>query len=193
MNQEERQDLDAALDIPMLAAWDQSWDGSTPHPTGFVGAAAAGRPLVAVDGVEVGVAPLWLRVSPGRHHVAVESSGSWGPGSWSEVEPSKKVLAELSSAKPSRNRARARRRARMIRDIEASGAVRGCVRGLEKRGLAEGAYLELEMGMGARSVHFLNILRTDLPPPVAACVRRVIGRLALPSGPALELRHRLQF
>ncbi|MBT8493424.1 MAG: FecR family protein, partial [Deltaproteobacteria bacterium] len=25
MNQEERQDLDAALDIPMLAAWDQSW------------------------------------------------------------------------------------------------------------------------------------------------------------------------
>jgi ferric-dicitrate binding protein FerR (iron transport regulator) len=195
MSREEQDELDESLDVITLDSWDQDWAGSGAHPSGLVAAEAASGTLIAVDGVEVGVAPLWVRVAPGRHHVATETNGTWGPGSWTVVGPSQRVVAksDAPAAKPRRNRARSRRRARLIRDIEASPAVRGCVRGLEKRGLAEGAYLELEVGLGKSSMHFLNVLRTDLPPAVASCVRRAVGRIELPPGPAVELRHRLQF
>jgi len=186
--------IDASLDIPMVASWNDAT--ATARGTGFVGVSEPGEGALAINGIEVGASPVWLRVGPGRHHVATHEDGV-SRGGWVELGAgSRHALsrAEIRGPQARPDRGADRRRLQLARAFEDAGAGAHCLRGLRKRGLASGAFLDLDIGINRDgSQRYLNVSATDLPPAVRTCVIDVVDHLELGAGPAVRLRHRLSF
>lgn len=170
--------------------------------TGVSLVAPAGH-TVALDGVAVGLGSLWRRVPPGRHLVeSTDGAGRTRPGQWIEIDGAAAerpiVLASAGTAEPALS-ASGTAAARKARLVELSRAIdqtqlRGCVRSLAKQGLADGTHVELEIGVQASgAMRYLNIVDTDLPDGVVACVRDVVGATRLGAGAQVSWRHRIAF
>lgn len=187
--------LDASLDVPMIAGWDDA--ARAARATGFIGVGEGGA--VAINGIAVGATPVWMRVGPGRHHVAVSEGDRWSPGGWVELGAGGREAVSVAEIRGQRARAdgaqaTALRRGQLARALEAVGTAEGCLRGLRKRGLAAGAFIDLDIGINRDgSQRYLNVSATDLPPAVRKCVVDAVDGLALGAGPAVRLRHRLTF
>lgn len=162
-----------------------------------------GQP-VAVDGVIIGAGSVWRRVAPGRHLIeSTDGTGRARPGQWIEVDASSVdkpiVLAAAPTTAEPALAASGTAAARRARLLELSRAIdqtqlRGCVRSLAKQGLADGTHVELEIGVQASgTIRYLNIVDTDLPDRVVACVRDVVGATTLGRGAQVSWRHQISF
>ena len=153
---------------------------------------------VRVDNRIVGSGPIWMLVAPGSHEVAAETApGRFAPGRWVEVgdAPAKPlVLAESARPAPAVTSAAARnaRKQELERRLD-RGRLRTCVRDIEKQGLLEGTYVELEIGVDAGgAISFLNVGETNLGSR-ASCIRDAVASARLGPGAAASWRHRIAF
>lgn len=158
---------------------------------------AAGTREVRVDGIELGVAPLRVRVMPGRHTVeATDAAGRYRRAGWIDVAaPSagaKAARLEVA-AEPAPGAAGpgiAERRRQLRAGIDHAGLAR-CTRSIAKAGLT-GTYVQIELSVDAGgAVGFLNVLDTDLPSATASCVREVLADVRFKPGAAATWREKL--
>ena len=153
-----------------------------------------GRREVRVDGVEVGAAPLRVRVLPGRHTVeTADAAGRFRRAGWADVAPPSAGAAaarfELpAELPPARDVAERRRQLRAGLD---PARLRQCTRQIAKQGLT-GTYVQIELRVDAGgAVNFLNVVDTDLGAATAGCVRDAIAAVRFAPGPAATWRERI--
>ncbi|MBZ0234783.1 MAG: hypothetical protein K8M05_20810 [Deltaproteobacteria bacterium] len=67
------------------------------------------------------------------------------------------------------------------------------MRDIEKQGLLEGTFVELEIGVDAGgAISFLNVKKTNLGSR-ASCIRDAVASARLGAGAAASWRHRITF
>nr|MBA3460237.1 FecR domain-containing protein [Deltaproteobacteria bacterium] len=157
----------------------------------------AGGREVRVDGIEVGAAPVRVRVMPGRHTVeSTDAAGRYRRAGWVDV------AAPTPGAKPARldipaepapgaaAAAVAQRRTQLRAGID-KARLQVCMRRLAKAGLT-GTYVQIEISVDAGgAVGFLNVLDTDLPSEPSSCVREVLADVRFRPGVAATWREKI--
>ncbi|MGN6110282.1 MAG: FecR family protein [Kofleriaceae bacterium] len=157
--------------------------------------ATAGRREVRVDGVELGLAPMRVRVMPGRHTVeATDSAGRFRRAGWIDVAAptgAEATPARLEiPAEPPRTRDATERRRQLQAGIDRARLGR-CTRSIAKAGLT-GTYVHIELAVDAGgAVGFLNVIDTDLPSATARCVRDVLADVRFRPGASATWRERI--
>jgi len=153
----------------------------------------AGRREVRVDGIEVGKAPVRVRVMPGRHTVeAMDASGRYQRAGWVDVgrTPARLDVRADGEQAPAAGTGVTTRRAQLRAGIDRARLGR-CTRSIRKQGLT-GTYVQVEMAVDASgAVGFLNVVDTDLPSTIHGCVREVLADVRFQAGPAATWRERI--
>ncbi len=150
-----------------------------------------GSRAVRVDGVELGMAPLRVRVMPGRHTVeTADRAGRFRRAGWVDVEPAKParltVQAEAAEV-PTRGTSARRKQLRSMLD---RARLAQCTRAITKAGLS--AYVQFEISIDETgAVAFLNVVDSDLPSTTRNCVRDVLADIHFRPGPAASFRDKL--
>jgi len=174
--------------VPMWSV-DALVSGSAPLEISTVG-----RRDVRVDGIELGLAPLRVRVMPGRHTVeAADPAGRFRRAGWVDVAaptegatPARLVVP----AEPPRTAGIAERRRQLRAGIDQSRLAR-CTRSIAKAGMTD-TYVQVELAVDASgAVSFLNVIDTDLPSATASCVRDVLADVRFGAGAAATWREKL--
>jgi ferric-dicitrate binding protein FerR (iron transport regulator) len=156
--------------------------------------ATVGRRDVRVDGVELGLAPMRVRVLPGRHTVeTADHAGRFRRAGWVDVTVpiagSKPARLEVPAEPPPTPTISVRRKQLTTRVDKARLA--HCVRSIAKSGLT-GTYVQVEISVDAGgAVGFLNVIDTDLPSATASCVRDVLADVRFGNGDAATWRERI--
>lgn len=156
--------------------------------------ATVGRRGVRVDGIELGRAPLRIRVMPGRHTVeAADSAGRFRRAGWIDVPAptaaGQPARLELPAEAP-RTAGTAERRRQLLAGIDQARLAR-CTRSIAKAGLT-GTYVQVEIAVDATgAVGFLNVIDTDLPSATASCVREVLADVPFGAGAPATWREKL--
>lgn len=187
-----------ALSADEAAAFDRTppltlplWDpAALPKTSAPLEIATAGRRDVRVDGIELGLAPLRVRVMPGRHSVeTADSAGRFRRG-WVDVTAAPRGVRFEVPAEPPRTGGITERRRQLRTGID-QPRLRGCTRSIAKAGLT-GTYVQIEIAVDPQgSVGFLNVLDTDLPSATAGCIRDVLAAVRFPAGAASTWRERI--
>ncbi len=156
--------------------------------------ATVGRRDVRVDGIELGRAPLRIRVMPGRHTVeAADSAGRFRRAGWIDVSAptaaGKPARLEIPVEAP-RTAGTAERRRQLLGGIDQARLAR-CTRSIAKAGLT-GTYVQVEIAVDATgAVGFLNVIDTDLPSATSSCVREVLADVPFGAGAPATWREKL--
>ena len=155
---------------------------------------AAGAREIRIDGIELGIAPLRVRVMPGRHTVeATDGAGRYRRAGWVDV------AAPSAGAKPARLDVPAEppptagigERRRQLREGIDQARLGRCTRSIAKAGLT-GTYVQVELSVDATgAVGFLNVIDTDLPSVTASCVREVLADVRFRAGAAATWREKI--
>lgn len=148
-----------------------------------------GKRAVRVDGVELGEAPLRVRVMPGRHTVeTADSAGRFRRSGWVDVSAAKAArLVVQAEAAPTGGAAERRRQLHAGIDYV---RLAQCTRAIAKAGLS--AYVNVEVSVEETgAVGFLNIIDTDLASNTSACVREVLADVRFRRGPAATFRDKI--
>jgi len=168
------------------------WDPvALPHSSAPLDVATAGHRGVRVDGVELGTAPLRVRVMPGRHGVEViDNAGRFRRAGWVDVAAGPAgARLEIPGDPPPTGGITERKRqlhAGLDRPL-----LDHCVRSIAKAGLS-GTYVHIEIAVDAQgAVGFLNVIDTDLPSATASCVRDVLAGVRFSRGAAATWRERV--
>ncbi len=151
--------------------------------------ATVGKRAVRVDGVELGEAPLRVRVMPGRHTVeTADSAGHFRRSGWVDVSADKAArLVVQQEAAPTGGTAERRRQLHAGIDHD---RLAQCTRAITKAGLT--AYVNIELSVDATgAVEFLNIIDTDLASNTSACVREVLADVRFKPGAAATFRDKI--
>jgi hypothetical protein len=172
------------------------WDLGTLAGSAPLDIASAGHREVRLDGVEVGTAPMRVRVMPGRH--TVEVADSQGRAGWIDVGPKgKPARIEIPPEAPvvpgdTASNVEARRR-EFKAGLDRS-KLAACTRTAAKSGLlAAGAYVQIEIAVDAQgAVPFLNILDTDLSHQFANCVGEVLKGVRFKAGASATWNERIE-
>lgn len=145
--------------------------------------ATSGRRDVRVDGVELGLAPLRVRVMPGRHTVeAADSAGRFRRAGWVDVAAAPHGARLEVPAETPPTSGRAERERQLKAGIDRRRLER-CTRQFSKAGLT-GTFVNFEIAVNAQgAVGFLNVTDTDLPSATAACVRDALKDVRFGPGP----------
>ena len=153
--------------------------------------ATAGRRSVRVDGIELGLAPLRVRVMPGRHSVeTTDSAGRFRRAGWVDVAAAPRGARFEVPAEPPRTGGLTERRRQLRAGID-QPRLRGCTRSIAKAGLT-GTYVQIEISVDPQgALGFLNVLDTDLPSATASCVRDVLAGVRFGPGTAATWRERV--
>jgi hypothetical protein len=157
--------------------------------------APRGRPVdVRVDGIEHGLAPVRVRVLPGRHTVeAADSAGRFRRAGWVDVGSSAARLAipaEVAPARPAEVGDIAARSKQLRAGVDRARLER-CIRRITKAGLSvTSVQVELAVDAGG-AIRFLNV-DSDLPSTTAACVREVLTDIQFGAGAAATWRERVE-
>jgi hypothetical protein len=151
----------------------------------------AGKRAVRVDGVELGDAPLHVRVMPGRHTVeTADPAGRFRRSGWVDVAPGKPARLEVH-AEVAKSGGSAARRAQLRAGIDRPRLAQ-CTRAMAKQGLLADSYVHIEISIDETgAVQFLNVIDTDLPSATAGCVRAVLADVRFEPGPAATFRDKL--
>jgi len=168
------------------------WDPvALQHSSAPLEIATAGRRGVRVDGVELGTAPLRVRVMPGRHGVeATDNAGRFRRAGWVDVAAGPTGARLAIPAEPPPTGGISERRRQLRAGIDRPRLDR-CVRSIAKAGLT-GTYVQIEIAVDAQgAVSFLNVLDTDLPSATASCVREVLADVRFGRGAAATWRERV--
>ncbi|HEX3758183.1 MAG TPA: FecR family protein [Kofleriaceae bacterium] len=187
-----------ALSADEAAAFDRApplslplWDPVVlPRSSAPLEIATAGRHDVRVDGIELGVAPLRVRVMPGRHSVeTADSAGRFRRG-WVDVAAAPRGARFEVPAEPPPTGGITERR-HQLRAGTDQARLRSCTRSIAKAGLT-GTYVQIEIAVDPEgAVGFLNVLDTDLPSATASCVRDVLASVRFRPGAAATWRERI--
>jgi hypothetical protein len=148
----------------------------------------AGRHDVRVDGIELGAAPLRVRVTPGRHTVEVaDTSHRFRRAGWVDVGTKPARLEVPADVGPSTGIADRRRELAGSLD---RARLRLCTRTLAKQGLSAHVDFSISVTAGG-DVGFLNINDTDLGKTDADCVEAVLRDVRFHRGAAATWHQRL--
>ncbi|HEY5949752.1 MAG TPA: FecR family protein, partial [Kofleriaceae bacterium] len=151
-----------------------------------------GNREVRVDGVELGQAPLRVRVMPGRHTVeTADRAGRFRRAGWIDVEAAKNarltVQAEAADAPTTTGTALRRKQLRASLD---QTRLSQCTRALRKSGLS--SYVAFEISIDETgAVQFLNVVDSDLPAATRNCVREVLADVRFKAGASATFRDKL--
>jgi len=155
--------------------------------------ATAGARAVRVDGVELGQAPLRVRVMAGRHTVeTADRAGRFHRAGWVDVAPGTParlaVRAEATDVTPSGGAVARRKQLHAALD---HARLAQCTRAITKAGLS--AYVAFEIAIDETgAVELLNVVDTDLPATTRTCVRDVLADVHFKPGPAATFRDKLE-
>lgn len=171
-----------------LPLWDPAALVQTSAPLEVV---PAGRRDVRVDGLELGVAPLRVRVMPGRHTVeTADSTGRFQRSGWIDVPATPHGVIFKVPAEPPPTSGITERRRQLHAGID-QPRLRRCMRSIAKAGLT-GTYVQVEITVDAQgAVGFLNVIDTDLPSATASCVREVLADVRFGRGAAATWHDRI--
>jgi hypothetical protein len=150
-----------------------------------------GSRAIRVDGVELGAAPLRVRVMPGRHTVeTADRAGRFRRAGWVDVEPAKPArLAVQAEAAETRTGGTAARRKQLRASLDRARLAL-CTRAISKAGLT--AYVAFEISIDETgAVQFLNVLDSDLPSTTRSCVREVLADVRFKAGASATFRDKL--
>lgn len=152
--------------------------------------ATVGRRDVRVDGLELGLAPLRVRVMPGRHTVeAADPAGRYRRIGWVDVAASPQGTRLEVPADPPATGGIKERRSQLRARLDQPRA--RCMRSIAKSGLT-GSYVQIEIAVDPQgSINFLNVLDTDLPSATASCVRESLSAIRFPAGTAATWREKI--
>ena len=158
----------------------------------------AGRRSVRVDGLELGTAPMRVRVMPGRHTVeAADGAGRYRRAGWIDVAAPEAGarIARLDvrvDPSPSPSFGGIAARQRFLRASIDRKQINQCLRKIAKAGLMSGTYVAIEIGVDAQgAVGFLNVLDSDLPNSTSRCIRGVLADVRFTPGAAATWRERI--
>lgn len=186
-------ELDALAEATPLrvSVWEPETLVSASAPLEIGGAAPRD---VRVDGIEVGKAPVRVRVMSGRHTVeAMDTTGRYKRAGWVDVGRTAarlEVPAEQTPAVGAVGAAVGLRKKQLRAGIDRARLER-CTRSIKKQGLT-GTYVQVELAVDASgAVGFLNVIDTDLPSSIHGCVREVLADVRFQAGPAATWRERI--
>lgn len=150
--------------------------------------------IVKVDGMERGRGAFALRVMSGRHHV--ESAA--GKGQWVELAAGKggsaRVVDDGANDRRNARAARALRHNQLQRALHGNERLRGCLRPLIKQGMDKGAFIVFDLGITRNgTIGHLNIINSNVPEQIRACMREIVDYVKFPRGPAATIHYRAQF
>jgi hypothetical protein len=146
---------------------------------------------IRVDGIELGTAPLAIRVRPGRHLVeSADREGRFRRVGWVDVATGPARIDLPAEQPPNASAAIAARKAQLVAGIDHARLAQ-CTRSIAKSGLSD-TYVQIEIAIDANgSVGFLNVLDTDLPSATSACVRDVLAGVRFGTGAPATFRERI--
>jgi hypothetical protein len=153
--------------------------------------ATSGRRDVRVDGVELGLAPLRVRVMPGRHTVeAADGAGRFRRAGWIDVTAAPRgARLEVPAEQPPTGDITERQR--QLRGGIDRPRLGRCMRSIAKAGLTN-TYVQVEISVDTQgAVGFLNVIDTDLPSATSNCVREVLAGVRFGRGAAATWRERV--
>lgn len=153
--------------------------------------ATSGRRDVRVDGVELGLAPLRVRVMPGRHTVeAADNAGRFRRAGWIDVAAAPRGVRLEIPAEPPPTGGITERKRQLLGGVDRLRLGR-CMRSIAKAGLT-GTYVHIEISVDAQgAVGFLNVIDTDLPSATSSCVREVLADVRFGRGAVATWRERI--
>jgi hypothetical protein len=184
-------DVAALAQVPPLAL--PLWDPVTlVQRSAPLEIATSGRRDVRVDGVELGPAPLRVRVMPGRHTVeTADGAGRYRRDGWVDVAAAPGGTRFEIPAEPPRTGGIVERQRQLRARIDRPRLAR-CMRSIAKAGLT-GTYVQIELAVDAQgAVRFLNVIDTDLPSATASCVREVLAEVRFGRGAEATWRERVE-
>ncbi|HSD88122.1 MAG TPA: FecR family protein [Kofleriaceae bacterium] len=151
--------------------------------------ATVGKRAVRVDGVELGEAPLRVRVMPGRHTIeTADAAGRFRRSGWVDVTAAKPArMVVQAEAAPTGGTAERRRQLHAGID---QVRLANCARAIKKAGLSSFVHIEISIDETG-AVAFLNIIDTDLASSTASCVREVLADVPFRGGPAATFRDKI--
>ncbi|HEY1557227.1 MAG TPA: FecR family protein [Kofleriaceae bacterium] len=182
----------AAATPVTIPAWrdvDAAASGSTALEIG-----AVARRAVRVDGVELGEAPLHVRVLPGRHTVeAADHDGHYRRAGWVDTAADKPARLDVRGepvAAPATPSAAERQRQLHAGIAAHRTQLARCTRAMTKAGVT-GLAVDLELGVTATGdVDHLNV-DSDLPAATRSCIEDVLHDVRFGPGSAAEWREKL--
>ncbi len=157
--------------------------------------ATVGRRDVRVDGIELGAAPMIVRVMPGRHTVeATDHAGRYRRAGWIDVGAphanTKPARLDVAS-EPAPNTSGLSTRQKQLRTGIDHQKLARCTRSIAKAGMTD-TFVQVEIAVDATgAIGLLNVIDTDLPSTTAACVREVLAEVSFGKGPAATWRERI--
>lgn len=167
------------------------WPDILAHSGPLSVVAAAGR-QIRVDGIEVGAAPLQMRVMLGRHTIeTADADGRFHRAGWVDVRSERPATFEVvdAVARPT-NSAVVRRKKEFAEGIDRARLL-ACTRRLAKSGLSDTMKIEISVDTQG-AVNALNIIDTDLPTDTATCVHDVLSDVRFGSGAAATWRDQIE-
>jgi hypothetical protein len=183
-------DAAALSHVPPLALplWDPA---ALPNSSAPLEIATSGHRDVRVDGVELGLAPLRVRVMPGRHTVeAADAAGRYRRAGWVDVTAAPGGARLEIPAEPPPTGGFTERRRYLRSHIDRKRIAR-CIRSIAKAGLTD-TYVQIEISVDAQgAVRFLNVIDTDLPSATSSCVREVLAEVRFGRGADATWRERI--
>jgi FecR-like protein len=173
-----------------LPLWDPETLTNTSAPLEI---ATAGRHEVRVDGVELGQAPMRVRVLPGRHTVDVaDNNGRFRRAGWVDVPaPSSGKAARLEvSAEPPATHNVSERHRQFLARLD-RGRIAACARANAKQGL-RGGMVTIEIGVDERgNRNYMNVLDDDVGGFARSCILTVLKDMQFPPGAKAEWHERI--
>jgi hypothetical protein len=171
------------------------WIDDLAHRSSVLEIASATHRDVRVDGLELGEAPLRVRVMPGRHTVETAGpSGRYRRAGWVDAQPAQPTRLEVApDPAPATTTAAssAVRRKQLAAGITANRPhLARCTRAAAKSGIS-GLSVQIEISVGATgAVRFLNV-DSDLTSVTQACIHDALTQIQFPPGPSATWREKI--
>ncbi len=152
--------------------------------------ATAGR-QIRVDGIEIGAAPVQMRVMLGRHTIeTADAYGRFHRAGWVDVRAGHTAAFEVVEPVARPASATIARRKKEFADGLDRNRLLACTRRLAKSGLSDTVKFEIAVDADG-AINMMNVTDTDLPGDTAACVHDVLSSVRFRPGPAASWRDRL--
>jgi ferric-dicitrate binding protein FerR (iron transport regulator) len=168
------------------------WSDALAQTSAPLEIASAARRAVRVDGVELGDAPLRVRVMPGRHTVeAADRAGRFVRADW--VDVSAKAAARLDVRSDDAPVSAGSRKRELDAGIaSARSRLARCTRAMAKAGVTD-TFVQIEISVdGDGALEFLNVLDTDLPSATSECVQSVLRDIRFGNGVSASWREKIE-
>lgn len=172
------------------------WIDDLAHRSSVLELAASAHRDVRVDGVELGEAPLRVRVMPGRHTVeTADASGRFHRAGWVDAQAAEAARLELAVAEPTApavpTASSAARKRELATGIAANRAkLSRCTRAAAKSGI-EDLSVQIEISVDASgAVRFLNV-DSDLTSVTQACIHDALAQIQFGPGTAATWHERI--